>query len=219
MDLDERKQKLAKTVLDSVKASGYCFLGGYENAKRRLIAFYPEYFDEKTQESPIRPITFTYRNVDKLSHRDILGSLMSLNIKRECIGDILVGEGKSCVLLYETVFSDAMLISKIGRVGVKASEGFDESIQLQEGFKLINATVSSLRIDGVVSAAAGISREKASAIIRSSLVSLNYKEVSSASQKIEIGGVFSVRGHGKFQLESCHETKKGRINIVVKKYL
>nr|MCR5817141.1 RNA-binding protein [Ruminococcus sp.] len=65
----------------------------------------------------------------------------------------------------------------------------------------------------------GVSRDKASSLIRSSLVSLDQKCVTSASQKIDIGGVFSVRGYGKFQLVSCRDTKKGRINIVIKKYL
>ena len=211
--LDERKQMLAKTALDSVKAEGYCFFGGYDEG------FYPEHFDAYELDYPLKAVTFTYRSVDKLSHRDILGALMSLDIKRECIGDILVSEGKSCVFVYDTVCSCVLEIKKIGRVGVKANEGFDSTVRPEESFKYINATVSSLRIDSVVSAAAGVSRDKASALIRSSLVSLNYKEASSASQKIDIGGVFSVRGHGKFQLESCRETKKGRINIVVKKYL
>ena len=217
--LDERKQQLAQTVLASIKAEGFSIYGGYENAQRKILAVFDEYSRPENADFPLKPVTFTYRSVDRLTHRDILGALMSLDIKRECIGDILVGDGKSCTFVYETVADDVLSVSKIGRVGVKASEGFDESVVPLVSFKLINATVSSLRIDGVVSAAAGVSRDKASALIRSSLVSLDHKEVSSASQKIDIGGVFSVRGHGKFELESCRETKKGRINIVVKKYL
>lgn len=217
--LDERKQMLAKTVLDSVKAGGYAFFGGHEDAQRKILAVYPEQYAPEVNDYPLRPVTFRYRSVDKLTHRDILGALMSLDIKRECVGDILVGEGISCTFVYETAADDVLAITKIGRVGVKASQGFDESLKPEIAYKLINATVSSLRIDGVVSAAVGVSREKAAALIRSSNVSLDYKEVSSASLKIDIGGVFSVRGHGKFVLESCRETKKGRINIVVKKYL
>lgn len=217
--LDERKCQLAQMVLDSVKAVNYSFAGGYDNAQRRIIIFSNEYYESDDPQGPIRAVTFTYRSVDKLSHRDILGALMSLDIKRECIGDILVDEGKSCAFVYETVLPDVLSIRKIGRVGVKTNEGFDESVCSKISFKLINATVSSLRIDGVVAACTGISRDKAASLIRSSLVSLNHKEVSSASQKIDIGGVFSVRGYGKFQLESCRETKKGRINIVIKKYL
>ena len=217
--LDERKQMLAKTALDSIKADRYIFEGGYQDAQRKIIVFYPEHYYENEPQVPVKSITFTYRAVDKLTHRDFLGALMSLDIKRECIGDILVGEGKCCVFVYETVLQDVLYITKIGRVGVKASEGFDVSVTPENSFKELSLTVSSLRIDGVVSAAAGISREKAAALIKSSLVSLNYKEVSSASQKIDIGGTFSARGYGKYELISCRETKKGRLNIVVKKYL
>lgn len=217
--LDERKQMLAKTALESIKADKYTFEGGYQGAQRKIMIFYPENYYESEPQTPIKSVTFTYRAAYKLTHRDFLGALMSLDIKRECIGDILVGEGKCCVFVYETVLQDVLFITKIGRVGVKVSEGYDVSVTPENSFKELSLTVSSLRIDGVVSAAAGISREKAAGLIRSSLVSLNYKEVTSASQKIDIGGTFSVRGYGKYELVSCRETKKGRLNIVVKKYL
>ena len=217
--LDERQQQLAETVLASEKAQSYAFFGGFDEAQRRVLALLPETSYDDGQEYPIKAVTFTYRKADKLTHRDILGALMSLNIRRECVGDIIVGEGKSCTVVYDTVADDVLSICKIGRVGVKAAEGFDESLKPENSFKLINATVSSLRIDGVLSAAAGVSRDKAASLIRSSLVSLDHKQVSSVSKQIEAGEVFSVRGHGKFQLESCRETKKGRMNIVVKKYL
>ena len=217
--LDERKISLAKTVLASQKAEGFKFFGGFEGAQRCVLCLRPEHLAGEDVAFPIKPVTFTYRAVDKLSHRDILGALMSLDIKRECIGDIIVGEGKSCTFVYETVADDVLSVSRIGKVGIKVKEGFDETIVSQVSFKEISSTVSSLRIDGVVSAACGVSRDKASSLIKSSLVSLDQKCVTSASQKIDIGGVFSVRGHGKFQLVSCRDTKKGRINIVIKKYL
>ena len=217
--LDERKQRLAVTVLDSNMYKGYKLFGGTDDAKRKVIALLPDYFDESDLSFPVTPVTFKYREADKLSHRDILGSLMALNIKRECIGDIFVGEGRSCVFVYDTVLDDVLSVSKIGRVGVKSETGFDESIVQEEKFKIIEGTVSSLRVDSIVSTAAGVSRDKAASLIRAGLVQADHKTVSSVSDKMVTGEVFSVRGYGKFELTDNSPTKKGRIHITVKKYL
>lgn len=217
--LDERRQMIAEKAMASVKAENYMFYGGFNDAVRRIMVFYPDYSDITDIDYPIKGVTFKFREDDKLSHRDILGSLMSLDIKRECIGDILITDGKASVFVYETVLIPVLMIKKIGRVGVKVSEGFDESIKPEISFKTINATVSSMRIDAVVSAALGVSREKAASLIRSSLVVYDHKNMTSVSDKTDVGGVFSVRGYGKFLIEEKSDTKKGRIHIVVKKYL
>lgn len=217
--LDERKQMLAEKVMASVKAVNYLFYGGFDDAQRKIAVFYPEHHDTSELDMPIKGVTFKFRENDKLTHRDILGSLMSLDIKRECIGDILIANGKACAFVYDTVVNDVLLIKKIGRVGVKVTEGFDANIKPQTEFKIISTTVSSMRIDAVVSAAVGVSREKAAALIRSSLVVYDHRNVTSISDKTDVGGVFSVRGYGKFIIDEISQTKKGRIHIVVKKYL
>ena len=217
--LDERKLSLSKTVLASEHFDNYRTYGGNDASRRCVLALLPEYYDESELCFPITAVTFSYRAVDKLSHRDILGTLMGLNIRRECIGDIYVGEGRSCVFVYNTVLDDTLLVSKIGRVGVKTEIGFDETLMQEEKFKLIEGTVSSLRVDSIVSTATGLSRDKSASLVRSGLVTCDYKTAASVSDRLETGVVFSVRGYGKFELLSQSPTKKDRIHITVKKYL
>ena len=67
-----------------------------------------------------------------LSHRDILGSLMALGIKRETVGDILIEEGRAVVFVCGDVKEYILnQVEKIGRVGVDMTEGC--SFPLPEG--------------------------------------------------------------------------------------
>ena len=70
--------------------------GGFQEAERKVAGFFPDYveIDEQLPSLfPLEPLTARFREQDKLSHRDFLGSLMGLRISREMIGDILVGNG------------------------------------------------------------------------------------------------------------------------------
>ena len=101
--LDERQCLLCEKLMASVKYENYRLWGGYENAARRMLYVYPEYGEAESEDFPITAITLLYRKEDKITHRDILGSLMGLRIKRDSVGDILVGEGKSAVFLRSSV--------------------------------------------------------------------------------------------------------------------
>jgi RNA-binding protein YlmH len=155
-----------------------------------------------------------------LSHRDFLGALLSLNIKRETIGDILVGDSNAVVFVTNTVAPLILSeITKIGRVGVKVSDSVLDVLPIREEFEDIFGTVSSLRLDSVVSVMTGLSREKASEIILAKRVSLNHFECTSVSKTLKQADVISIRGYGRFILnEASGLTKKGRIKVNIKKY-
>jgi RNA-binding protein YlmH len=71
-----------------------------------------------------------------------------------------------------------------------------------------------------VAALINVSREKASTLIRSLAVSHNYTEVEELSANVREGDVVSVRGYGKFKIESISDlTRKGRIKLIAKKYV
>lgn len=74
--LDERQCLLCEKLMASVKYENYRLWGGYENAARRMLCVYPEYGEAESEDYPITAITLLYRKEDKITHRDILGSLM-----------------------------------------------------------------------------------------------------------------------------------------------
>ncbi len=74
---------------------------------------------------------------------------MSCRVKREMIGDILVGSGKTVVFVFDTVCDFLVLmIKKIGLVGAELEICDGCNIVVHE-FTEIFGTVASLRLDGV----------------------------------------------------------------------
>ncbi len=217
--LDERQVLLAEQVMFEQKVERYDFFGGYENAGRRVLGIFPQYFDEDIHY-PVSALTFKYRESDKLTHRDFLGVFMSKQIKRNMLGDIIVDKGKTTAFVYNTVKDILQMeISKIGSVGVKITEDFDDNFYVEQSFTEKNGTVSSLRLDSIISTATGLSREKSSNLIKGGNVSVMYNVVEFPSYQMKEGEIFSVRGNGKFILASVNgKTKKDRIHITIKKY-
>ena len=217
--LNERQAALAVSKLNASGYGLYRLYGGYADAVRRMLCVYTEYDCPEDESYPLSAVVFSYRKADVLTHRDFLGALMSLGIKRETVGDIVVSEGSCTAFLCDTVLPIAEQIDKVGRVGVRTTVTKNASVSAQERFSESGYVVSSLRADCVVSAVTGLSRAKASDVIAGG-IELNCRMVFSGSQLMNAGDVFAVRGYGKFVLsDEGTLTKKGRLHITVKKYL
>lgn len=219
--IDERQRAVVTQYIARQKIDNYSFWGGYEGAKRVFFCALSSYAENDDYSIfPIVPITFTYRKSDTLSHRDFLGSLMALNIKREVVGDILVGEGVAVVFLSSAIAPMVLSeIKKIGKVGVKLTEGVPEVLPIREEFEEISGTVSSLRLDCVVGFITNLSREKSANLIKLKKVSINHFECDSVSKLVTQGDIISIRGVGRFVFSAVlGVTKKERLKITVLKY-
>lgn len=219
--LDCRQSKIVKQVFDSLKFDNYNLFGGYDDAHRVVLGVFPPYSDMNNNNFPVKGITFTFRNCDILTHRDVLGSLMSLNISRDCIGDIIIKEGKAIVFVIDKILPLILEnVHKISRIGVKTEVGFDSSDTIvKQKFTEINGTVASLRADCIVSLAVNISRDKASNLIKSNGIVVDYEEVFSPSTAMCEGNILSIRGYGKFLLNSINGlSRKNRLHVTIKKY-
>ena len=219
--LDEHQCKVAQDILASVSFSDFLFYGGFEHAKRKVLAVFPQGALPALEDFPIQPLEFLYRKSDVLTHRDFLGALLSHQIKREVLGDILVDEGKTVVFVYNTV-GDTLVreISKIGSAGVKLRVAQSKTFSVQERFEEINGTVASLRSDCILSLATKLSREKAALLIKSIGVDINYEKSFSVSTLFKENDVFSLRGYGKYILTEIGGTsKKGKIYVRINKYI
>lgn len=196
------------------------FNGGYPDAERTLLVCRPEYAEFNTDDVLV-VIRVTGRDLGKLTHRDYLGSLMGLGITRENIGDILT-EPSGAFIFVKCEIADYIInnLEKIGRCGVKTSVcGCGEAELPMPKIKEISCTVSSLRIDAVLSASAGISRSRAAELIGQGCVSLNWEETESSSKQVEEGDLISVRGIGRMRLDRVGGlTRKGRIGITVVRF-
>lgn len=214
--LTEREQALAEKHLKAEGFKTYAFFGGYDGAQRRVLGLFP--YDE--EDFPVCALEFSYRKTDKPGHRDFLGALMALGVERETVGDILVEDGR-CVVFVKAEIKDYITsqISKVGNVGVKISDADSASLPKGRGFDEKDYTVPSLRLDAVVAAVTGLSREKAKKLIVSGSVSLNHLECANVSKAVEEKDTLTIRGKGKFVIKSVlGETKKHRIRISIIHY-
>lgn len=214
--LNEQEQFFAANYLDSRKML-YSMWGGADCCARKMLCVLPF---EMEAEFPVFPLTITFRKTYTLTHRDFLGSFMALQTGREQIGDILMGEGYAIVFCTATAHNlIADNISKIGRVGVTVSEGINAPLP-KAVFEEVTAVVASLRADCIVSAISGLSREKSADFVKAGNLTLNYEFCNSVSKIVSEGDILSLRGYGKFVLTGGGtETKKGKLRIILKKYI
>ena len=217
--LDPAERLDVESYLVSKKAE-YLIFGGYPDAERCFIGFFPDYLDPSEDLFPLTAITIKFDKRFELSHRDFLGSFMAQGITRASIGDILIETGRAVVFVREELanyFLDN--IFKIGKVGVSLSVGIDGEIPASHHFEEKSVVVASERLDCIVSALCGLSREKSAQAIRGGYVQLNYRECQSVSETVSEGSTISVRGKGKFIVDNASvRTKKGRLVLAVRKY-
>lgn len=221
--LTEGRAEIARQVAEAYSFESYMLWGGYENAERVAAGFFAPFEEPSESGFPIRALTITYgrQSGAGITHRDVLGTLMGLNIARETVGDIIVTGDRSFVFLTDTAAEEALRsLTKIGRTGVNVAEGFDASALPEKKFTEREGTVSSLRADCVLSFAARISRGKAEQLIAQGLMNVRGQTVTKTSHRLSEGDSFSARGFGKFILERVGgNTKKDRIFILVKKFI
>ncbi len=216
--LSHEESALAKDVLKN-RAIRFDFFGGYKGAQRVILGAFPEWVTEP--EYPICAITFGFRKSDTLRHKDFLGSLMALGLKREAVGDILIEEGRAVAFVLEEICEFIISqITTIGRTGVTLTKGFSEPLPKEDVLEDFSVTIASQRLDCVVSALAGVSRSQAAAIIAEGRVSVNSAIVEKATKSVTDGEVISIRGKGKFIISSLlDKTRKNRIILKYKKYV
>ena len=218
--LDEHQQALCKKVLASECFEEHLFFGGYDGAQRRILGMFAPYSEIDVSEFPLKAVSYSYRTSDVLTPRDFLGCLMSQGIERNTVGDIIVSEGQAVVFIYDTVASSALLLEKIGRIGVKTSEGMNGITVPEQKYSSTEGTVASLRLDSVLSVALRISREKAAVLVKNGSVQVNYVVTVLTDHKLLQGDIFSAKGYGKFTLAEIGQlSRKDRIHIKVNKYI
>ena len=198
----------------------YLSYGGSEDAERVILAFYPDFLEIDKDEFPITPLCIS--NIGNSTHRDILGSVLGLGIKREMVGDIYFDDDKAYVMCESTAADYVMYnLKTVGRQKVEITECHKDSVfSLRHKFEMVKVIVSSPRLDAVLAAVCRLSRSEASKYIDAENVNVNFKTECNPDKKLAEGDVVSVRHHGRFAVESAMgETRKGRIILEIKKYI
>ena len=100
-------------ALPVLRGKEFCLSGGFEEAERRIIIIGTK--DDVISEF-CNCLRIEARDVIKLSHRDVLGSVLGLGIKREMLGDIIVNENVCDIIVMREMCEYVLNnLNKIGK--------------------------------------------------------------------------------------------------------
>lgn len=195
--------------------------GGYAGAEKQRLAIFPDYYSPADIEMPIAVLEIRLSDPTRvLSHRDYLGAIVGLGLKRSYIGDILTFAGGAHMIAAREIADVVRSLGEVHKFRAEAVEIPPYSIQWEEQpVRTISCTVASVRLDAVLSTGLGMGRSKAAELIKGDKVKVNWRQIVQPGFQLKEGDVLSVRGRGRLELSLVGgETKKGRIRIEVKKF-
>lgn len=191
--------------------------GGFKNAERVVAAFGDDISEEDFPVSllEIRPVNSRF--ADKLTHRDFLGAVMNLGIKRELLGDIVISDNTGylfCLVKIKDYITDNLKKVRHTAVSVTEAEALPENISTGGTVKEI--IVPALRTDAVISACFKLSRSESLLLFKNEKVFINSRKIVSPSQKLADNDIISVRGFGRIIFNGViKSTKKDKPVILV----
>ena len=215
-----KEQQIINDCLNHFSNANCVFVSKIINSETKAALFYYDNIDiTDIDVTTLYKIKFNSKFLD-VNHRDVLGSLMSLNISREYIGDIFVQDN---YIYFELLSSlDRYLqenLTKIKRINVKL-EKVTETIEKKQDFAEFRGIVKSYRLDNIVKLITKQSNQQAKDYILANNVKINQINTNNFSKVCLDGDILSLKGYGRFKLEINHkETKKGNHIINYFKYL
>lgn len=200
----------------------FASFGGTSNAERQRIVLCPNYLEPDIAMAQLCLVKFQ-GNLQHItySHRDFLGALLGQGIKREKIGDLYpINDGFVVILsrdLADFILLDTLKIKGTPlRAEVKEPGEWEPPTQSE---KMINTTVSSVRLDTVVAHGFGISRSKVTSFIKGGKIKVNWQVMEDTDYQCEENDVISFRGKGRIKITKVGgETRKGRLKITISRY-
>ncbi len=223
------QREIVEKELNKIKVKNYMFFGGYDGSEGRVLIIYPEKLDLSIIQNNLKNIVkgikikLPKELAGKYTHRDYLGTVMQIGLNRDRIGDIIVYESEAYIFVLE---ENASYIVSSLESAKKFSKSIIEIIDYNEvpikesEFEEIEISVSSIRLDNVVSSIAKISRKKAEELLVDEKIFVNAKVETKSTKSLKGGDILVIRGKGKFIINKISENnRKGKMILEVKKYI
>lgn len=217
---DPHLLSLAGDILRGFPKLRFEFSGGYEEAERKRILLCQDYYEPVFADFNLGCVKIeATRDFERLNHRDFLGAILGMGLRREKVGDIIVGgDAAYCITTGELADYLNRNLTQVGQVAVRTSllPNLEDGLSTWVKYKEIRTTVASLRLDSVSSHGFNVSRSQAGQDIKGGKVKLNWKETSDPGKEIKEGDVISYRGYGRVIVHKLiGNTKKGRIALLL----
>ena len=214
--LNPHEQNIVYKVIGTQDLQIQC-QGGFKNAENQRLIICPDFYEVLSEDFEIVVVEVLYhQQFGKLQHRDVLGALMNLGIKRECIGDIYDADRLFFACTQQTYSFIQMHLKQIKKSKIHLKV-INETIEIQHQYMTKTFFLSSFRLDKVVSTLYKVPRQLASESIRAGNVKVNHKDVEEVSFLCHNDDIISFKRHGRVKLvDENRQTKQG--NHVVTGY-
>lgn len=217
------------------------FWGGAPGAERTVLCALPDYYLPYTETdaaereryilqcaaeelgSTVSPLRITGSAYRDLTHRDYLGSVLALGIRRSVVGDIVCLDSHTAVMFVLTHMANFLCenLTRIGSDKVRTEPyALPEGFCVERRYETVTDSVASPRLDCVVGGLLSLSREQAQSTVLSGAVEVNYEPAMKPDLTVRGGDLLSVRGYGKFVIDSVEErNRRGRIRLLARRYV
>lgn len=221
--LDPRQVEIVKSIVNSYMELAVFFDGGYESAERVRALIVPDYIVYNPDEMGLSFLNITGDNrFESLTHKDYMGALLNIGLKREKFGDILLAEKSAQYVVGKEIADFVRLeLKKIKNTKVVLEEiERSKLVTPIQNYQIVNLTVASQRVDIIIGHVYNQSRANVSQLVKANRLKVNWKPIDKPDYQIKTGDVISLKGFGRFKiLEEEGNTKKGKLKLKIGKLL
>lgn len=198
-----------------------------EHITKKCIFFIPDYiydYSDTFFNQFINCIKITPNVKGKLLHKDYMGAIYSLGLKREMIGDIFVCDDVAYVFcintvtdyIYDNLFKVANQEVKLEIISLE-----DKQIKnLKTNYVEKEYIVASMRVDAVLSVVYNLSRSEMKEKIVKGDLYINDKNIFYPNTILNYGDIISLRKCGKIKIgEQVRKTKSNNLVLNIFKYV
>lgn len=223
--LDDHQRSLLSKLEGRLPAC-MAYFGGYADAERVMAVFYPDYLAESLDEIMeeelqllwIQPLDLRF--VKRIpGHRDYLGALMGTGIRRDKLGDLLTTE-KGAYLWVKKDIAPYIIqeLTGVGPTSVLVKPvAASEMPEPENGTEAV-VSVSSMRLDAVISRGFNMGRSEAAKWIVAGKAMRNGQQILDVDKPVAVGDKLTLRGKGLLKIrEDKGLSKSGRIQLLVER--
>lgn len=217
--IDPRQMAIFQSLASQVQDVKVSANGGYDGAERVRVLLHPEYLSVEHEDFRLELLRIKAdQRFHVLEHRDVMGALLNVGLKREKFGDMVTeADGCYAIVAAEAVDFVCSQVTQIHRTSVQFERvPWEEFVPPAPRYVEKTITVPSPRVDAIIGEVHNLSRAKAVVPIRAGKVKVNWKVVEDPSHPLQAGDMVSMAGFGRFKLlDISGPTRSGRLRMIV----
>lgn len=202
----------------------YTVFGGAEGCERVMVRFGDEeslgYAPEEFPIACLSVLPTAPKFAEPFSHRDCLGALMNLGIKRECLGDICQSDG-GFLLFCDEKLADYLCesLTRVRHTAVRVARCAPPASVIAR-VESERIQVSSPRADAILARAYNLSRTESAELFPARRVFINGRACLDGSAALREGDLLTARGYGRLRYVGVEGlSRKGKQNTVIEKFV